>query len=220
MTKITAAALKKNQNTICAARKAYTRAEKEHATLARVDDDTGLKMQTADLEKTEGAWGDFLLYSDMVFEKLKYGKRSIDEKWFSEVEATYRSDELLVYLRYARNDLTHGLLDGTSQQKFEQKLQHYAVLETKIVDGQETVVRVPLTDPWTMITPGLVSLRPLQLTDRKAPNGGKIVPLPTSHLGEAIVVRTPRMAADLAIKFYADMLAKAEAFVEQQAAQP
>lgn len=177
-------------------------------------------MQAADLEKTEEAWGDFLLYSDMVFLKLKYGKRSIDEKWFSDIEATYCSDELLVYLHHARNDLTHGLLDGTSQQKFEQKLEYRAVLETKIVDGQETVVRVPLVDPWTMITPGLVTLRPLQLTDRRAPNGRRTVLLPTSHLGEAVIVGTPRVAADLAIKFYAAMLVKAEAFVGQQAPQP
>ncbi len=174
-------------------------------------------MQDADLEKTEEAWGDFLLYGDMVFQKLEYGKRSINEKWFCGVEATSDSDELLVYLHLARNDLTHGLLDGTRQQKFEQKLERYSFLETKVVDGQETVVAVPLTDPWTMITPGLVTLKPLQLTNRQAPNGGRTVPLPTSHLGEAVVVVTPRMAADLAIKFYADMLAKAEAFVEQQA---
>ena len=185
----------------------------------QIDDDTGWKMQATDLEKTEQAWGDFLLYGDMVFIKLGYGKRSIDEKWFKEVEATYKSDELLAYLHLARNDLTHGLLDGIGSQKFEQKLEYYSVIETKIVDGQETGVYVPLADPWTMITPGLVTLRPLRLTDRKAPNGERTVPLPTSHLGEAIVVGTPRAAADLAIKFYADMLAKAEAFVEQQAAQ-
>jgi hypothetical protein len=220
MATITAAILKKNRNTIRAARKAYTRAEKEHAALVKVDDDTGWKMQAADLDKTEEAWGDFLLYSDMVFEKLKYGKRSIDEKWFGEVEATYKSDELLAYLHLARNDLAHGLLDGTRSQKFEQKLERYVVLETKIIDGQKTVVGVPLTDPWTMITPGWVTLRPLQLKDRKAPNGERTVPLPTSHLGEAIVVGTPRAAADVAIKFYADLLAKAEALVEQQAAQP
>jgi hypothetical protein len=213
MAKITTAVLKKNWNTIRAARKAYTRAEKEHATLVRIDDDTGWKMQAADLEKTVEAWGDFLLYSDMVFQKLKYGKRSIDEKLFSGAEATYGSDELLVYLHYARNDLTHGLLDGTSQQEFKQKLEHHSVLETKIVGGQETFVATPI-DPWTMITPGLVQLRPLQLTDRRPPYGVRIVPLPTSHLGKAVVVGTPRMAADLAIKFYADMLAKAEAFVE------
>lgn len=181
-------------------------------TLVRIDDDTRGKMRTADLEKTVEAWSDFLLYSDMVFQKLSYGKRSINEKWFSVVEATYKSDELLVYLHEARNDLTHGLLDGTSQQEFEQKSERRAVLEMKTVDGQETLVATPLADPFIMMTPGWVLLRPLR--------GRKTVPLPTSHLGKAVVVGTPRMAADLAIKFYADMLANAEAFVEQQATQP
>ena len=82
---------------------------------------------------------DFLVYSSSVFEKLKYGKKTIDEAWFKGVEQTQQADEPLVYLRHARNTVEHGLDRGVHRRE-----PHVSVLRVAL-DGPSvgTINRSP-----------------------------------------------------------------------------
>ena len=182
----------KNREVIAAAKRALQRALDAHATIAAATYDL---MNPAKPDIIERAWNDFLVYSSSVFEKLKYGKRTIDEAWFKEVEQSHLRDELLTYLRYARNTVEHGLDRGIHRH------------EPNISFLSTTLNGPPFG---TVFDAGFVRLVPIITEER-----GKslTIPLPTTHLGQPVNILAPKQAADLAIKHYIEIVAQAEGYV-------
>lgn len=164
-------------------------------------------------DELETAWWQFLLATNGVFAKLEQGAKGHgpSEAWFGRIKHERRTDELLNYLRHARNSEEHGLDGSSSPAGIRGKSLTKGVKVFHNDDGEIDRIEVPSTLPVSAEFPVSVQLSPpglrlLPLKDRC----GNVYEPPSKHLGQTIDERSPRGVAKLALKFFQRIVAEAE----------
>lgn len=178
----------------------------------------------SNLAKTRLAWIDFITHCSVIYNKLEQGAKCNERSqvWFQRVRETRNEDELLRYVRFARNTYTHGLhkivqdnarrevyladpskvhnppsliFTGPAEKAGAEFFLKIAHQET----GEELPVYVQSPKPYLAIT---------SVKDRK----GRPVGIPTEHMGEPIEVDEPLGIATLALVYFTDLLKEARTY--------
>jgi hypothetical protein len=149
-------------------------------------------MRTAsDFDSFEDAWRQYLVAPQKVWIKTERSCQPVRESfepWQGKFKSQRRKDQLLRYLRHARNADEHSIqliLDDVPQQI--------------VTAGGDTVYA---GDQVVTISPRL-ELRPVE--DR-----GKLYNPPVEHLGKALAEPDPLKVAELGLAFYAGFVEQAE----------
>lgn len=156
------------------------------------------------------AWSDFLSRIENVYSRVKVaaGNHRKYLGFSSKVNHLRSRDELLIYLKQARNTAHHGIADtsrflagGLSIDSISPggsvHIQHMSI------DGQGNTTIIPGGPVKVVIEPGKIEA--VSCINR----GIKYDP-PENHLGKAILSKNPIALAELGYKFYHDYLVSAE----------
>jgi hypothetical protein len=156
------------------------------------------------------AWSDFLSDTQRCFTKLRAAAHAGPSKgWYDGIENVRRTDEMLSYVRHARNADEHGIeeITNTSFGSASFGVRGFArnIVMTSKADGT-TEVSYESNDPVSIkIKPasiGLVAVR----------NRGATYVVPRTHLGNALVCISPLQVAELTLSFLQKAVGEAEQF--------
>ena len=162
-------------------------------------------------------WLDFLVQWKGAYMKVQQAAKDTPQEiqWFGDVNRERKADPLLRYLYEARNDGEHGIDDSArhSGVKYTGKtfgtwfklltneddsLLLNAEGKPTIIDQNGEVKEIEVTAPES------------RLVEVKEFDGKRVVPPPTSHLGQAMEPK-PHIAAALGLKWLRDLVAVATA---------
>jgi hypothetical protein len=185
--------------------KAFARARHEYGLAASKFDAMRSAATATDLELY---WSEFLTHIQRAFLKLKKAsERGAAKGWFHGIEHTRTTDEMLSYIRHARNADEHGIERITSKLPGgpmivpkEGNMLHIGHMEMTPF-GVKMDPETEKNSKWVFI-PSKVLLASVR--DR-----GADYAVPRNHLGTPIGPATPLAVAELALKFLADTIVEA-----------
>jgi len=158
----------------------------------------------------EQAWQDFLMAAGTIFNKLNAGTRKSQRgcTWYSTVGTDRQKDELLQYLKVARNSLEHGAVRIVKPHDASVRVDDGGVMFSGSTDSNGHLsIGVHYrhgANSELKIEPPCVELIPV--TDK----GGQTVPVPTMHFGKRILQPTPQDIAALAMPYLERILRDAK----------
>jgi hypothetical protein len=163
----------------------------------------------SDLQELAIYWSEFLIEVQRVFLRLKKATENGPSKgWYDRIEQDRSTDELLSYIRHARNADEHGIeriaevtdsrvtMGDPGEHIFIERLE----ISQDRVTGKVEGVGTPATVRWY---PG--SVRLAAVLDR----GDRYEP-PRRHLGKRIAEVTPIGLAELTCTYLEEVIAEAE----------
>lgn len=166
--------------------------------------------EAQDYDECADAWGHFLSHIENVFERIKRaaGMHSSYPSFTSKVNHQRATDELLIYLKQARNTVHHGMVDTS---KF---VPGGIGINPPIAGGTISNLHI-VTDGFGNIhissgSPIKVEAIPHSIELISCTNRGVTYPPPSSHLGQPLANKSPVHIAELGFKFYQEYLLSAE----------
>ncbi len=180
------------------------RSETLHADLDRARAEREALVASGDLHVAAEHWRDLLHRLDRFWNRMNahFGKSPHWNGWSSRYKKEMKADPLLQYVSKAR-DADQHTID-----------QVVAVEGGKFNVGQGGRVILKRTAPNTMAltyASGDVVFEPSRLTLKAATTRGVTYEVPQHHLGKPIDPNNVPLVADLAIDYFAALLARAEA---------
>jgi hypothetical protein len=165
---------------------------------------------TSNIRALAQLWSEFLTHLQRSFTKLKIATTNTSAKgWYDTVENIRKTDELLSYVRHARNADEHGVERIT-----DQKPAHVTINPKQ---GKDLIVDHLQVGPHGVrMGPKLaeqakVEFHPESITLVSVRDRGSIYQPPKSHLGKELHQCTPVSVADLALTFVKHILDEAQA---------
>ena len=189
-------------------KKAYARARQE-ADLAAAK--LNAMQNAVDLASYAQLWSEFLGHIQRTFTKMKIATtKGASKGWYDKIESQRRDDELLSYIRHARNADEHGVEPVTVQRpggigigpKIGNSLyvDHLEIRNGEMIIGPELAKNAKIE-----FIPASVHLSSVR--DR-----GLDYQPPRNHLGTTLQETTPIVVAQAALKYLQTMLSEAEQF--------
>ena len=164
--------------------------------------------KSTDIHQLSDIWSEFLTSVSRVFNKLKNATRiGASKGWYDNIENMRKKDELLSYIRHARNCDEHGLDPITNKQRGSigmgakdggaLYLDNLSITKDGITIGEKAAKNIQLT-----FYPAQVLLIPVK-------DKGRLYHPPTNHLGTEISGSNPILVAELAVKYIDSVLSEA-----------
>ncbi|BCU55284.1 hypothetical protein [Enterobacter kobei] len=166
--------------------------------------------QAKSYDEYDEAWSDFLSRIENVFSRVKLaaGNHAKYIGFSSKVNHLRSTDELLIYLKQARNTAHHGIADtsrfiagGLGINPFTPGGSVH--IKNMTIDRQGNVTFTP-GGPVEVVT------HPSTIEAVSCSNRGMKYDPPANHLGQKILSKSPITLAELGCKFYQDYLFSAE----------
>lgn len=188
--------------------------EKARVRLADAQDAFAEVQASRDFECFRAAWSKFLISCNGVVAILETSaaKCSASRQWFEAGVQDRKEDQLLSYMREARNVEEHGI----------EPVAEYHPEALAIGGGGEGVIRrigfgpgrmIVETGPWRGDPPALEYVPPharlIAVTNRR----GKILEVPQYHRGEQLTDQSPAVLGELWLNYTAALLDEAEAYI-------
>jgi hypothetical protein len=187
-------------------KKTYLRARQEF-------DLAGAKLKgmkdSSNLAAFAQSWSDFLSHVQRAFTRMKIATAKGPSKgWYDTIESQRHTDELLSYIRHARNADEHGVDPVTVQKPggigIKPKVGNSLIVDNLEIGGGKIVMGPEMAKNAKIeFIPASIHLSAVR--DR----GIEYLP-PKSHLGVALQETTPIIVAEAAHKFVEGVLSHAE----------
>jgi hypothetical protein len=164
-------------------------------------------LNAKDVERYEKAWIDYLHYLDRAWNKLHdyCNVNKVGRKYVSTVEHLRKKDELLQYLKQARDSHEHSIREVVAVE----------AAKTTITGGVGggTIVRGVIHGSGQthgLATSGNVEIKfhPEHLVVISVSSCGNHFEVPTQHLGHAIETKLPHELARIGLDYYSDIAKK------------
>jgi hypothetical protein len=154
-------------------------------------------------EVYEREWKNLLSALERLWGKANshFGKSREWKAWSEEVVRLRRTDPVLRYLRVARNVDEHTIEPIADREVITKSLE---ATRTVSYDEKGRIVPSPFAKPPRLIVTAH-RMRLLSVKDRN-----ETIPVPDSHLGSPIEGHLPLVVAEAGVRFYADLLERAE----------
>lgn len=179
--------------------------------LARAKKCINRMKEAKNYEEFEESWGDFLSRVENIFTKISLAcspnKRFVG--FCSKTNQLRRTDEVLIYLKQARNVVHHGIHD--TSKLVPRSMIVKAADKTKPSLVKKMVIGPSFfeleSDDDFIIIFNQEKIEVIQFVNR-----GVVYNTPKNHLGKPLISTSPFEIAELGVEFYENFLSSAEEF--------
>ena len=164
--------------------------------------------QASNLEHYAQSWSDFLSHVQRAFTKMKIATKNEPSKgWYDKIENERHTDDLLSYIRHARNADEHGVDPVTIQKPggigIKPKVGNSLIVDHLEIGGGKIVMGPEMANAEIVFIPASVHLS--AVLDR-----GIYYQPPKTHLGTPLESDTPVAVAKTALSYLERVLSEAK----------